>query len=224
MLRGSEILYFKTLINKPLSVKCGNRMGCCLVKLLPKPYIELFHFVAIPNGIRTPTSRERSMITKEMSAALNKQIKEEFYASHLYLSMSAYADNKNLKGFAHWLRLQADEEREHALKIMDYLLSIGEPVTLDAIDKPPTEFGTPKTMFEAVLKHEQKVTGLIHKLFDQAVAEKDYRSQIMLQWFVTEQIEEEEQAQEILDKIEAVGEKSTAVWWIDKELGSRSGD
>lgn len=164
------------------------------------------------------------MITKKMSAALNKQVKEEFYASHLYLSMSAYSDNKNLKGFAHWLRLQADEEREHALKIMDYLLSIGEPVTLDSIDKPPTEFGTPKAMFEAVLKHEQKVTGLIHKLYEQAVAEKDYRSQIMLQWFVNEQIEEEEQAQEILDKIVAVGDKSTAIWWIDKELAVRTGD
>jgi ferritin len=164
------------------------------------------------------------MISKKMSAALNKQIKEEFYSSYLYLSMSAYADNKNLKGFTHWLRLQAGEEREHGLKIMDYLLSIGETVALEAIEKPPVTFGTPKAMFEAVLKHEQKVTGLIHKLYDQAVADKDYRTQIMLQWFVNEQIEEEEQVQEVLDKIEAVGEKSTAIWWIDKELKKRGGD
>jgi ferritin len=161
------------------------------------------------------------MISKKMLAALNKQIKEELYASYLYLSMSAYADHQNLKGFAHWLRLQSGEETKHGLRIMDYLLSIGQPVTLEAIDQPPAQFGTPKAMFEAVLKHEQKVTALIHKLYDQAVADKDYRSQVMLQWFVTEQIEEEEQAQEILSKIEQVGEKSTAVWWIDKELKKR---
>ena len=164
------------------------------------------------------------MITKKMAAVLNKQIQEEFYSSYLYLSMSAYADNKNLKGFAHWLRLQAGEEREHGLKIMDYLLSIGEPAVLEAIDKPPVEFGTPKAMFEAVLKHEQKVTGLIHKLYDQAVSEKDCRTQIMLQWFVTEQIEEEEQVQEILARIEAVDEKMSAILWIDKELKKRGGD
>lgn len=107
---------------------------------------------------------------------------------------------------------------------MDYLLSIGEPVTLEAIEKPPTEFGTPKALFENVLKHEQKVTALIHKLYDQAVADKDYRTQIMLQWFVTEQIEEEEQVQEILSRIEAVDEKKSAMLWIDKELKKRGGD
>lgn len=164
------------------------------------------------------------MISKEMVAALNKQIKEELYSSYLYLSMSAYADSKNLKGFAHWLRFQADEEREHGLKIMDYLLSIGAQVVLEPIDKPPVEFGTPKNLFEGVIKHEQKITGLIHKLYDQAVVEKDYRTQIMLQWFVTEQIEEEENAQEILARLEAVDDKPSATLWIDKELGKRSGD
>jgi ferritin len=164
------------------------------------------------------------MISKKMLAALNKQIKEELYSSYLYLSMSTYADRQNLKGFAHWLRLQAAEETAHGHRIMDYLLTIAEPVVLEAIDKPPTQFGTPKAMFESVLKHEQKITALIHKLYDQAVAEKDARSQIMLQWFVTEQIEEEEQVQEILSKIVQVGEKSTAVWWIDKELKKRGGE
>jgi ferritin len=164
------------------------------------------------------------MISKKMTAALNKQVKEELYSSYLYLSMSAYADHKNLKGFAHWLRLQAAEENEHGLRIMDYLLSIGEPVVLEAIDKPPTQFGTPKAMFEAILKHEQKVTALIHKLYDAAVAEQDYRTQIMLQWFVTEQIEEEEQVQEVLARIVAVDEKMSAILWIDKELKKRGGE
>ncbi|MBU0508290.1 ferritin, partial [bacterium] len=144
------------------------------------------------------------MITKKMVDALCKQIQAEFYASYLYLSMAAYSDRKNLKGFANWMRLQAEEENEHAMKIFDYLLEIGEKVTLLAIDKPPTDFGTPKEMMSAVLKHEQKVTAMIDKLYEQAVTEKDYRSQIMLQWFVTEQIEEEAQVQEILDKIEQV--------------------
>jgi len=164
------------------------------------------------------------MISKKMHAALNKQLKEELYSSYLYLSMSAFADHQNLKGFAHWLRLQAAEENAHGLRIMDYLLSIGQPVTLEAIDKPPAQFGTPKAMFESVLKHEQKITALIHKLYDQAVEEQDYRTQIMLQWFVTEQIEEEEQVQEILARIEAVDEKMSAILWIDKELKKRGGD
>jgi ferritin len=162
------------------------------------------------------------MISKEMVAALNRQIKEELYSSYLYLSMSVYTDGKNLKGFAHWLRLQADEERGHGLKIMDYLLSLGAQAALEPIDKPPAEFGTPKALFEAVLKHEQKITSSIHKLFEQAVAEKDYRTQIMLQWFVTEQIEEEEHAQDILNRIEAVDERMSAILWIDKELKKRA--
>ncbi|MDD5088759.1 MAG: ferritin [bacterium] len=164
------------------------------------------------------------MTSKKMVEALNKQVQAELYSSYLYLSMAAYSDRKNWKGFANWMRVQAAEENEHAMKIFDYLLEIGEKVTLLAIEKPPTDFGTPKEMMSAVLEHEQKVTAMIHKLYELAIAEKDYRSQIMLQWFVTEQIEEEAQVQEILDKIEQVGEKSTAVWWIDKELKKRGKD
>lgn len=164
------------------------------------------------------------MTTKKMVEALNKQVQAELYSSYLYLSMAAYSDRKNWKGFAHWMRLQAEEENGHAMKIFDYLLEIGEKVTLLAIEKPPVDFGTPKEMMTAVLDHEQKITAMIHKLYELAIGEKDYRSQIMLQWFVNEQIEEEAQVQEILDKIEQVGEKSTAVWWIDKELGKRAKD
>ncbi|MFZ5432290.1 MAG: ferritin [Calditrichota bacterium] len=164
------------------------------------------------------------MTSKKMVDALNKQIQAEQYSSYLYWAMAVYSESKNLKGFAHWLRLQAEEEHGHAMKINDYLLEIGEKVVLQAIEKPAAEFGTPKELMTAVLKHEQKVTAMIHKLYEQAVTEKDYRTQIMLQWFVTEQIEEEANAQEILDKIEQVGEKSTAIWWIDKELAKRGKD
>jgi ferritin len=164
-----------------------------------------------------------SMTSKNMVAALNSQIRHELYSSYLYLAMSAYCDTQNLKGFAHWMRVQADEERGHAMKIFDYLLTIAEKPVLEALDKPPAEFGSPKQLFAKVLEHERMITGLIHKLYDQAVAEKDARTQIMLQWFVNEQIEEEENALEILSKIEAVEEKTSAVLWIDKELKKREG-
>lgn len=161
------------------------------------------------------------MISKKMATALNNQINAELYASYLYLSMSAHCDAQNLKGFAHWMRLQTVEENEHAMKIFDYLISMNQQVKLDAIDKPPVEFGTPKEVFTKVLAHEQKVTAMIHKLYEQAVAEKDYTTQIMLQWFITEQVEEEDTARGILEQIEAIGDKSTAIWWIDKELMKR---
>lgn len=161
------------------------------------------------------------MISKKMATALNHQINAELYSSYLYLSMSAYCDAQNLKGFASWMRLQAAEENEHAMKFFDYLLSVNHAVKLDAIEKPPVEFGTPKDVFAKVLAHEQKVTALIHKLYEQAVAEKDYGTQVMLQWFISEQIEEEDTARGILEQIEAIGDKSTAIWWIDKELKKR---
>jgi len=156
------------------------------------------------------------MISETMIAVLNTQIKHELYSSHLYLAMSAYCDRLNLKGFAHWMRLQADEERGHALKFYDYLLQLAVPVKLEAIDQPPVDYGTPKNVFVQVLEHERKVTALIHGLYERALSEKDYRTQIMLQWFVNEQIEEEEQAMEILTKIEQVDERMSSILWIDK--------
>jgi len=162
------------------------------------------------------------MISTNMVDALNAQIKHELYSSHLYLAMSACCDRQNLKGFAHWMRLQADEERGHAMKFYDYLLQLAAPVKLEAIEQPPVDYGTPKQIFEKVLEHERKVTGLIHGLYERAVNEKDYRTQIILQWFVNEQIEEEEQAAEILTKIEQVDERMSSILWIDKELKKRS--
>jgi ferritin len=163
------------------------------------------------------------MISKNMAAAINEQIKHEMYSSWLYLSMAAWSDHQNLKGFGNWMRIQSEEERGHAMKFFEYLLSIGEKVQLDALDHPPSDFGTPKKLMEQVLEHERKVTGLIHKLYDQARTDKDYRSEILLQWFVNEQIEEEENAMEILAKIEQVEERMSSILWIDKELKKRKG-
>jgi ferritin len=161
------------------------------------------------------------MITPNMVAAINDQIKHELYSSYLYLAMSAYCETQNLKGFAHWMKLQADEERGHAMKFYEYLLSLGATVEFKALEQPPMDFGSPKQLFEKVLGHERMITGRIHQLYEQAVADKDYRSQIMLQWFINEQIEEEANAQEILSRIELVEERMSAVLWIDKELKKR---
>jgi ferritin len=161
------------------------------------------------------------MISQKMLAALNEQIKHELYSSYLYLSMNAWAEGQNLKGFANWLGIQAKEEHGHAMKFYDYLIDIGATPVVPAIDQPPADFQNPTKMFENVLAHEKKITGLIHSLYAMAVDDKDYRSQIMLQWFVTEQIEEESNATEILSKLTAIGDKSSALYWIDKELKKR---
>ncbi len=164
------------------------------------------------------------MLSDAMVKSLNNQIREEYYSSYLYLSMAAACEDKNLKGFGHWMRLQSHEELEHAMKIFDYLLANGKQVQLQAIAMPPSEFGKPIEMFRAALKHEQHITSCIHKLYDQAVAEKDYRSQIMLQWFVSEQQEEEENAMEIVARLEAIEDRPSSLLWIDKELKKRKGD
>ena len=161
------------------------------------------------------------MTSPQMSASLSKQIQHEMYSSNLYLAMAAWSESQNLKGMAHWMRIQADEERTHALKIFDYLVSIGAAATVAAIDKPPADFKNAPHLFEEVLKHEQSVSRLIHGLYQQALDEKDFRTQIFLQWFVTEQVEEEANVQEILQKLVAVGDKSSGIYWIDKELKKR---
>jgi ferritin len=158
-----------------------------------------------------------------MVAALNSQVKHELYSAYLYLAMSAWSDSQNLKGFAHWLRIQYIEEQDHAMKIFDFLLDNGAAAALQAIDQPPADFKSATQLFEDVLAHEKKVTALIHQLYAQAIDEKDYRTQIFLQWYVTEQIEEEADAQSIRDKLVAIGDKSTALFWIDKELKKREG-
>lgn len=161
------------------------------------------------------------MFTKKMQDALNKQIQAEMASAYLYLSMAAYCEENNLKGFAHWLRLQYNEENGHALKIFDYVLERGGKVALQAIEAPQLEFGSPADIFAKVLQHEQYVTTLIEHLYETAIAEKDYASQIFLQWFITEQVEEEAAASEILEKLKLLPEKSGALLYIDKELGKR---
>lgn len=161
------------------------------------------------------------MISQTMQDALNAHIQAENYSAYLYLAMSAWCDQTNFKGFGRWLRVQANEEREHALKMMDYLLDRGGKVTLRAIDAPPAEFGSMQHVFEAVLAHEQHVTGLVHKLFQTARAEKDLASEAFLQWYVAEQVQEEATATEVVEKIRMVGDRPGSVLYLDKEYGKR---
>ena len=161
------------------------------------------------------------MLSKKMVDALNGQINKEMYSAFLYMAMSSYSDFKGLKGFANWFSVQYHEEMEHAMKIYDYVQEQGAQVELLAIEQPPKEFGSALDMFEKTLAHEQFVTKSINELMDLAIAEKDHATQIFLQWFVTEQIEEEANDNEIIDKLKLAGEKGNGLFMVDKELAAR---
>ncbi len=161
------------------------------------------------------------MISKKMADAINGQINKEIYSAYLYLSMSAWSSAKNLKGFAGWFAAQAKEELGHALKFYKYLEEQGAAIRLQAIEAPTATFASPTAAFEATLKHEQFITQSIHKLMDQAIAEKDHATQIVLQWFITEQVEEEANATAIVEKLRLVGEHPHGLFMVDHELSAR---
>lgn len=161
------------------------------------------------------------MLSKNLEAAINDQIKHELYSAYLYLSMSAHAESNNMPGAAKWLAKQAEEEQEHALKFYSYIHDRGGKVTLQAIAQPPTEFTSLLDIFEQVKEHEALVTSLIHRLYEMSVKENDYASQVMLQWFVTEQVEEEKNAATVVDALRSVGTQGTALFMLDRWLGER---
>lgn len=158
------------------------------------------------------------MLSKKVQEALNNQIQKEFASSYLYLAMAAYCETQNLPGMAHWLKVQAEEEHGHAMKIFEFVNDRGGTVVLQAIEQPPAQFGTPVEVFEAVLKHEQKITASINDLYALAVKENDYATQVMLQWFISEQVEEEKQASDILALLKMAGEHVVV---LDHRLGKR---
>ena len=161
------------------------------------------------------------MITKKMEKALNEQINKEFYSAYLYLAMSAYCNKINMPGCEHWFRLQYDEEMIHMTKLFDYLMQHGGEARLMKIDEPAAEFGSALSAFEAALKHEQFVTQSINELLNVAVEEKDHATQVFLQWFITEQVEEEANAKEIVDRLQMIGDNGAALMMIDDKLGQR---
>ena len=162
------------------------------------------------------------MLNQKIQDALNEQIKNELYSAYLYLSMAAYCESVNMPGMANWMRMQELEERVHALKMFDFVNERGGRVVLQAIDQPPAEFESLLDVFEKTLAHEQKVTAMINNLYALAVREQDYASQIFLQWFVTEQVEEEDSVGQVIETLKMIGDSRQGLLMLDRELGGRA--
>lgn len=156
--------------------------------------------------------------------ALNEQITREFFASNLYLSMSAYCDNLSLPGFAHWLRLQADEERQHGLKIYNHILERQGQVQIGTIDQPSTNFPSVIGVFQQALEHEQQVSSQFQQLYRQAQDAQDFTAQTFLEWFLMEQVEEEKSASEIVDWLTMIGDRRDTLVLLDREMAQRQPD
>ena len=161
------------------------------------------------------------MISKKIEEAFNKQINAETFSAYLYLSMSAALEGMSLPGFANWMRCQAQEEMLHAMKFYSHIIERGGTVTLTAIEAPKVKWSDATEIFEDAYRHEQKVTGLINGLVDLAIEEKDHASNMFLQWFVTEQVEEEASADEVIQKLKLVGDGQGAMFMLDKEMAAR---
>ncbi len=162
-----------------------------------------------------------TMDRKKIEKELNNQLNKEFYSSYLYMAMSAYCESISLPGFAHWMKSQAQEELFHAMKFYDYIIERGLKVDLLKIDQPEKEWESPVNIFEEVLKHEQCITESINNLVSVVEEEKDYATRIFLDWFVSEQVEEEASADAVLQKLKLTGGQGSALFMIDKELSTR---
>lgn len=161
------------------------------------------------------------MLDKKVIELLNDQINKEFYSAYLYLDMANYFTEQDLDGFANWYTIQAQEERDHAMLFLRYLQSNGVPVELKAIDKPGEVFDTPLAPLEAGAKHERYVTALIHAIYEAAYAVKDFRTMQFLDWFVKEQMEEEENADKMVSKYRLFGDDPKSLYLLDQELAAR---
>ncbi len=161
------------------------------------------------------------MLSERMEKALNQQVNAELYSSYLYLSMASYLGSLNLDGFVNWMKVQALEELYHALKLYNFIEQRGGRPRMEAIEKPATEWDSPVQVFEAVLEHEQKVTGLINDLVNLAIEDADHATNNFLQWFVAEQVEEEETANGVLQKLKLVDERG-GLFMLDREMAART--
>ncbi|HKJ66181.1 MAG TPA: ferritin [Desulfopila sp.] len=161
------------------------------------------------------------MLSEKMNDELNKQINAEMFSSYLYLSMSGWFESKGLSGFAAWMRVQAKEETFHAEKIYDYVYERGGKVKLGAIEQPDSEWSSALEIFEGALKHEEMVSGMINDLVNISLEEKDHATNNFLQWFISEQVEEEASAQSVVDKLNLIGDGS-GMFVLDQEMGNRT--
>lgn len=161
------------------------------------------------------------MITKRMEEALNGQINKEFYSAYLYLAMSAYCNKLGMPGAEHWFRMQYEEEVIHMTKMFDYVMQQGGEAHLMQIDEPPKEFGDILNIFKASLEHEQFITKSINELLDVAVEEKDHATQVFLQWYISEQVEEEANVTDMVDRLKMAGDNGGALMMLDDKFGQR---
>ena len=158
---------------------------------------------------------------KRIEDAVNTQINEELFSAYVYLAMSAHFEAVNFEGFASWMKIQAKEELAHAMRLFDHLNRRGGRVVLKAVGEPPLDFGAPLEVFEKALAHEQHITGCIHDLYRVAVEEGDLPAQLELQWFVDEQVEEEENTGRVVEQLKMAGDNKVALLMLDRELGQR---
>lgn len=163
------------------------------------------------------------MLSKSLQAALNEQIKNEFSSGYMYLAMSSWFEDKGLPGFANWMRVQYGEELEHGLKIFDFINDRDGRALVLGFDAPPSEWKSPLDVFENSYAHEQKVTAMINALYAQAQKESDYPTTVLMQWFISEQVEEEKSAKLIVDQLRLAGDSGSALLLLDRELGARKG-
>ena len=161
-------------------------------------------------------------LSARLREAINSHLNAELYSAYLYLSMAAYCENIGMPGFAHWMRLQHQEELSHGMKLFDFLNARGSRVVLQAIDQPPTEFKSPLDVAEKTLEHERAVTSKIHRLYELTIEESDYAAQVLLQWFISEQVEEEKVIADVVEHLRLVGEDGTGLLMIDSRLGERT--
>ena len=161
-------------------------------------------------------------VSSPLQEAFNRHINAEFYSSYLYLSMSTYCDSIDLPGFAHWMRIQSQEEYDHAMRLLTYLEDRDWRVTLLPIEQPPIEFETVDDVMRQTLEHEQHVSQLINRLYAVAAESGDFASQVMLQWFVNEQVEEEKTARDVIASLDKVAGRSDALLLLDREMGART--
>jgi ferritin len=162
------------------------------------------------------------MLTKKIEEALNEQLGRELYSAYLYLSMSSHSTNTGLKGFANWFMVQYHEEMFHAMKLYEYINLQGGKVLLAALAQPPSEFESPLEMFTKTLEHERFITKSINELMELAIAEKDHATQIFLHWYVTEQIEEESNDNEIIAQLRIIRDNPQGLMMLDRELAGRT--
>lgn len=161
------------------------------------------------------------MITKKLEEAINEQINFEFYSAYIYLAMSAWLNDQNMNGFSHWMQIQAREETFHAMKLFNYIHDRGGHVRLQSIKQPELEWKSFLDVFKHAHQHEQTVTSRFSNLTDLAMQERDHVTTVLLQWFITEQIEEEATVRNIVDQLSMIGESKDSIFMLDRELNQR---